>query len=39
MGFDGIRDYVGKLDIFGRPFHYARTNIPDALATAAVHMM
>ena len=39
MGFDGIRDYVGKLDIFGRPFHYARTNVPDALATSAVHTM
>ncbi len=39
MGFEGIRDYVGKLDIFGRPFHYARTNVPDALATSAVHTM
>lgn len=39
MGFEGIRDYVGKLDIFGRAFHYARTNVPDALATTAVHTM
>ena len=39
MGFEGIRDYVGKSDIFGRPFHYARTNIPDALATSAVHTL
>lgn len=38
-GFQGIRDYRGKPDIFGRPFHYARTNVPDALATAAVHVM
>lgn len=38
-GFTGIRDYRGKSDIFGRPFHYARTNVPDALATAAVHLM
>jgi dihydrofolate synthase / folylpolyglutamate synthase len=38
-GFEGIRDYRARLDIFGRPFHYARTNIPDALATAAVHLM
>lgn len=39
MGFEGIRDYRGKVDIFGRPFHYARTNVPDALATSAVHVM
>lgn len=38
-GFEGIRDYVGRTDIFGRTFHYARTNVPDALATAAVHTM
>ncbi len=38
-GFEGIRDYRAKLDIYGRPFHYARTNVPDALATAAVHTM
>jgi F420-0:gamma-glutamyl ligase len=38
-GFDGIRDYRGRPDIFGRTFHYARTNVPDALATAAVHVM
>jgi dihydrofolate synthase / folylpolyglutamate synthase len=39
MGFEGIRDYRTKLDIFGRSFHYARTNVPDALGTAAVHLM
>lgn len=39
MGFEWIRDYRGKTDIFGRPFHYARTNVPDALATSAVHTM
>lgn len=38
-GFRGIHDYVGKLDIFGRPFSYARTNVSDALAVAAVHTM
>lgn len=38
-GFEGIRDYRWKPDIFDRPFHYARTNVPDALATAAVHTM
>ena len=38
-GFEGIRDYRGKPDIFGRPFHYARTDVPDALAVAAVHVM
>lgn len=38
-GFEGIRDYIGKPDIFGRPFLFARTNIPDALAVSAVHVM
>lgn len=39
MGFTGIRDYIGKYDIFARPFLFARTNVPDALAVAAVHTM
>jgi F420-0:gamma-glutamyl ligase len=39
MWFEGIRDYVGKSDIFGRPFLFARTNMPDALAVSAVHTM
>lgn len=38
-GFEGIRDYVGSPDIFGRPFLFARTNVPDALAVSAVHTM
>ena len=39
MGFEGIRDYVGKPDIFGRLFAFSRANIVDALATSAVHTM
>ncbi len=38
-GFTGIRDYRGKPDIFGRKFHFSRTNIVDGLATAAVLCM
>lgn len=38
-GFEAIRDYREKSDLFGRSFEYARTNVPDALATAAVHTM
>ncbi len=38
-GFEWIRDYTGKADIFGRPFLFARTNMPDALAVSAVHTM
>jgi dihydrofolate synthase / folylpolyglutamate synthase len=39
MGFHWLRDYREEKDLFGRPFHFSRTNIPDALATAAVHLM
>jgi len=35
-GFQGIRDYRGRPDIFGRKLHFSRTNIADSLATAAV---
>lgn len=38
-GFRGIRDYRGKPDIFGRKFHFSRTDIADGLATAAVLVM
>ena len=39
IGFEGIRDYIGKPDIFGRLFAFSRANIVDALATSAVHTM
>ena len=39
MGFSGVKSYVGKPDIFGRPFAFSKVNIVDALATAAVHTM
>ncbi|MSU60308.1 MAG: hypothetical protein EXS52_00115 [Candidatus Staskawiczbacteria bacterium] len=38
-GFLGVRDYVGKPDIFGRKFKFERTGIADCLATAAVLVM
>lgn len=38
-GFKGLRDYVGKPDLFGRPFKYSRTNVADSLATAAALCM
>ncbi len=38
-GFRGIRDYRGTPDIFGRKFHFSRTDIADSLATAAVLAM
>lgn len=38
-GFEPLYDYVGKPDIFGRPFKLAKSNIPDSLATAAVAVM
>lgn len=38
-GFEAIRDYRGKSDIFWRHFHYSRANVADALAIAAVHSM
>ncbi len=38
-GFKGTRDYRGQVDIFGRKFHVSQTNIPDALAVAAVLVM
>jgi F420-0:gamma-glutamyl ligase len=38
-GFEGIRDYKNKKDIFGRKFLYSKTNIADSLATAATVCM
>ncbi len=38
-GFKGIKMYKGKPDIFGRLLHYARTDVADSLATAAVLTM
>lgn len=38
-GFQGIRDYRGKKDIFGRKLQMTQTNIADSLATAAVLIM
>jgi coenzyme F420-0:L-glutamate ligase len=38
-GFRGVRDYRGKLDIFGRRLEFSRTDIVDSLAAAAVLVM
>ena len=38
-GFEGIRDYRGKPDIFGRILKISRTNVADCLASAAVTEM
>ncbi len=38
-GFEGVRDYRGKKDIFGRILKLSRTDIADSLATAAVLCM
>ncbi len=35
-GFQPLRDYRGKKDIFGRELHFSQSNIPDSLAAAAV---
>ncbi len=35
-GFEGVKDYRGQVDIFGRKFHMSQTNISDSLAAAAV---
>ncbi|MBI2018476.1 coenzyme F420-0:L-glutamate ligase [Candidatus Daviesbacteria bacterium] len=36
FGFKPLRDYRGKIDIFGREFKMETSNLPDSLATAAV---
>lgn len=38
-GFKGLRDYIGKGDIFGRKLKMSRTNVADSLAVAAVLLM
>jgi coenzyme F420-0:L-glutamate ligase len=38
-GFKGVRNYIGKKDIFGRVLKMSRTDIADSLATAAVLCM
>nr|AIA18954.1 F420-0:Gamma-glutamyl ligase [uncultured bacterium] len=38
-GFPPLLDYRGTKDIFGRSFHFSQSNIPDALAAAAVLAM
>ncbi len=35
-GFKGIRNYIGKKDLFGRRMEMSRTDVADSLATAAV---
>lgn len=36
FGFKPIKDYRGKMDLFGRQFQMETSNIPDSLASAAV---
>lgn len=38
-GFEGIKNYIGKKDIFGRTFKMSRADIADSLATSAVLCM
>src|SRR3989344_3604183 len=38
-GFEGIRNYVGKKDIFGRILKMSKTDVADSLATSAVLCM
>lgn len=38
-GFEGLKNYIGKKDIFGRKFKITRSNMADALAVAAVAVM
>lgn len=38
-GFKGLKEYRGTKDIFGRKFEFERSDIADALATAAVLVM
>jgi len=35
-GFKALRDYVGTLDLFGRPFEFHKNNISQGLAAATV---
>ncbi len=38
-GFKGIKNYIGKPDLFGKLFKFSKTDIADSLATAAVLVM
>lgn len=38
-GFQGLRNYIGKKDIFGRKLKMTKTNIADSLASAAILVM
>ncbi len=38
-GFEGVRNYIGKPDLFGRILKFSRTDVADSLATAAVLLM
>ena len=38
-GFNPLRDYRGKKDIFGRKLKMSQTNIVDSLSAAAVYQM
>jgi coenzyme F420-0:L-glutamate ligase len=39
FGFDPLRDYRGRPDIFGRPLEVTMSNLADAIAAAAVGLM
>lgn len=38
-GFLGLRNYVGKKDLFGRILKFSRTDVADSLATGAILLM
>lgn len=38
-GFKGVRNYIGKKDLFGRKLKMSRTDVADSLATTAVCLM
>lgn len=38
-GFEGLRDYVGEKDLYGRPFKMSRQNIVESLAVTTVFIM
>lgn len=39
FGFEPLKDYRQKKDLFGRKFHYSVANYPDGLAASAVLIM
>ncbi len=38
-GFIGLKNYIGKPDLFGRPFHVTNANIAEGLSASAVVVM